>query len=143
LIKSWIIAVTIAILACVEVNGQHIIPWQTMFAVAFFIGIGFGGIWLIGRQFVFETAPPSKVTQYQGFKQIAGRVSAILSPLIFLGIFSLASKGGLSTSNSYAISLSTLILFFIIGFIIVSRIIDVHQEYLAGERAPYKKLTEI
>ncbi|MHA1827843.1 MAG: MFS transporter, partial [Candidatus Heimdallarchaeaceae archaeon] len=142
-IIAWIIAVTIAILACVEVNGQHIIPWQTMFAVAFFIGIGFGGIWLIGRQFVFETAPPSKVTQYQGFKQIAGRVSAILSPLIFLGIFSLASKGGLSTSNSYAISLSTLILFFIIGFIIVSRIIDVHQEYLAGERAPYKKLTEI
>ncbi|MHA1687486.1 MAG: MFS transporter [Candidatus Heimdallarchaeaceae archaeon] len=139
-IFAWIIAVTITVLACIEVNGQHIIPWQSMFLTAFFIGIGFGGIWLIGRQFVFEIAPPDKVAQYSGFKSIAGRVSAILSPLTFLIIFYSVRNTGISVSNSYAIALSPLILFFFTGLLIILKYTDVHKEYLLGERAPYKKL---
>ncbi|MHA1415660.1 MAG: MFS transporter [Candidatus Heimdallarchaeaceae archaeon] len=139
-IFAWFIAVSIAIIACIEVDGKHIVPWQIMFLVGFFIGIGFGGIWLIGRQFVFEVAPPKKVTQYQGFKQIAGRVSAIISPIMFLLMLGLGTKLGLSISNQYAIALAPLLIFFTIGLIIVLKYVDVHKEYLAGERAPYKKL---
>ncbi|MHA1464296.1 MAG: MFS transporter, partial [Candidatus Heimdallarchaeaceae archaeon] len=91
-IIAWFIAVTLVILTVVEFNGQRILPWQVMFGGAFFVGLGFGGLWTIGRQFVFEIAPPNKVTQYQGIKQIAGRVSAILSPLLFLAIFGAAGN---------------------------------------------------
>ena len=141
-IVSWFIAVTIAILACIEVNNTHILPWQILFPVAFFIGIGFGGLWIIGRQFVFEVAPPDRVTQYQGFKQIAGRVSAIISPLMFLGFLGLGALLGLSIPNQYAIALAPLLMFFIIGYLIIRKYVSVHKEYLAGERAPYKKLEQ-
>ena len=141
-IISWFIAVTLVILTVVEINGKHILPWQAMFGGAFFVGLGFGGLWIIGRQFVFEIAPPNKVTQYQGIKQIAGRVSAILSPLLFLAIFGAAGSWGLSISNRYALALLPLLVLFIIGFIVMWQYVDVHPEYLAGERAPYKKFSE-
>ncbi len=140
-IISWFIAVTLVIFTVLEINGQRILPWQVMFGGAFFVGLGFGGLWIIGRQFVFEIAPPNKVTQYQGIKQIAGRVSAILSPLLFLTIFGAAGSWGLSISNRYAIALLPLLLLFIIGFIVMWQYVDVHPEYLAGERAPYKKFS--
>ncbi|MHA1346448.1 MAG: MFS transporter [Candidatus Heimdallarchaeaceae archaeon] len=140
-IIAWFIAVTLVILTVVEFNGQRILPWQVMFGGAFFVGLGFGGLWTIGRQFVFEIAPPNKVTQYQGIKQIAGRVSAILSPLLFLAIFGAAGNWGLSISNRYALALLPLLILFIIGFIVIWQFVDVHPEYLAGERAPYKKFS--
>ncbi len=137
---AWFFAVIICILAVIKIDGVHILPWQIMYAVAFFIGLGFGGLWLIGRQFVFEIAPPDKITQYQGFKQIAGRVSAIVSPLIFMGFLGLGNALGLDISNQYAIALAPLLVFFLIGFFILLRYKDVHKAYLVGERAPYKRL---
>ncbi|NPD88114.1 MAG: MFS transporter [Asgard group archaeon] len=137
---AWFFAVIICILACIKIDGVHILPWQIMYAVAFFIGLGFGGLWLIGRQFIFEIAPPDKVTQYQGFKQIAGRVSAIVSPLIFMGFLGLGNALGYNISNQYALALAPLLVFFLIGFFILLRYKDVHKAYLVGERAPYKRL---
>lgn len=139
-IISWFIAVSIAIIACIEVNDTHIVSWYILIPVAFFIGIGFGGLWIIGRQFVFEIAPPDKVTQYQGFKQIAGRVSAIISPLMFLTFLGLGKLMGMTQSNQYAFALSPLLLFFVVGYLIIRKYTSVHEEYLSGERAPYKKL---
>ena len=86
-------------------------------------------------------APPNKVTQYQGIKQIAGRVSAILSPVLFLALFGAAGNWTDSIPMRYAIALTPLLVFFIIGFIIIWNFVDVHKEYLAGERAPYKKFS--
>lgn len=139
-IFAWIIAVSITIFVCAEIDGKHLLPWYFMFLAAFFIGIGFGGIWLIGRQFVYEIAPPNKVAQYSGFKSIAGRISAILSPLTFLLIFYAVRNTGISVANSYAIALTPLILFFLIGLAIILKYKDVHEAYLKGERAPYKFL---
>ncbi|MCE7741949.1 MAG: MFS transporter [Candidatus Heimdallarchaeota archaeon] len=136
---AWFIAVVIGILACIEVNGEPLLPWQVLIPSAFFIGVGFGGLWIIGRQFVLEVAPPDRVTQYQGFKQIAGRVSAIVSPLMFLGFMAIGASIGLSIPNQFAIALSPLLLFFIIGYFFIRKYVSVHKEYLAGERAPYKK----
>lgn len=136
---AWFIAVIIGILGCVEINGVDILPWQFLMPSAFFIGVGFGGLWIIGRQFVLEVAPPDRVTQYQGFKQIAGRVSAIVSPLMFLGFMGIAAAAGWSIPNQITVALLPLLVFFIIGFIIIRKYVSVHKEYLAGERAPYKK----
>lgn len=141
-IAAWFIAVVMGILACVEINGVDILPWQFLIPSAFFIGIGFGGLWIIGRQFVLEVAPPDRVTQFQGFKQIAGRVSAIVSPLIFMGFMALGAYFGLSIPNQYTIAYVPLLVFFIIGYFLIRKYVSVHKEYLAGERAPYKKFEE-
>lgn len=136
-IFAWGISVTVAILACIEIDGQPLFPWWIMLVVGFTIGIGFGGIWLIGRQFIYEIAPPNKVTSYMGFKQISGRVSAILSPLIFAGALGVGKLLNLSIANSYALALTPLIIFFLIGLVIILKYQDVHSRYLKGERAPY------
>ncbi|MHA1674852.1 MAG: MFS transporter [Promethearchaeota archaeon] len=139
-IIAWGISIVVAIVACIEIGGVDIAPWWIMIAVGFTIGIGFGGIWLIGRQFIYEIAPPNKIASYMGFKQIAGRVSAIASPLIFSAMMALGFALNLSTANAYSLALFPLILFFMIGMIIILRYKDVHKRYISGERAPYANL---
>ncbi|MHA1910454.1 MAG: MFS transporter [Candidatus Kariarchaeaceae archaeon] len=141
-IYAWGISVILAILACWEPNGNDIFPWQIMILSAFSIGIGFGGLWIIGRQFIYEIAPPSKVAAYMGFKQISGRVSAIISPILFAGGVLLGDFLGYSESNSFALALIPLFIFFIIGYFFLRNYVDVHEEYLAGERAPYAKFAK-
>ncbi len=141
-IYAWGISVILAILACWEPNGNDIFPWQIMILSAFSIGIGFGGLWIIGRQFIYEISPPSKVASYMGFKQISGRVSAIISPLLFAGGILLGDALGYSEQNSFAIALVPLFLFFIVGYFTLNKYVDVHEEYLAGERAPYAKFNK-
>ncbi|NHK30437.1 MAG: MFS transporter [Asgard group archaeon] len=143
---SWAIAIIIIIFSGWEIGGG--IPQWPMFIGAFFIGIGFGGIWIIGRQFIMILAPPSKLAQYGGFQKIAGRVSAIVSPLLFAGTMFLFSNVFsnnladplLADHHAYRVALGQLFLFFIIGVFILAFIRDPHKRYLSGERAPYKDL---
>jgi len=115
----------------------HVFPWWIMFFGAICIGIGFGSIWIIGRQFIMVLAPPSKLAQYNGFQKIAGRVSAIASPLIFSGMMVLGIKLALSANHAFRIALASILLFFIIGEILVAFIKDPYKRYDKGERAPY------
>ena len=126
-----------------DITIYHTTPWWIMFFGAVCIGVGFGSIWIIGRQFIMVLAPPSKLAQYNGFQKIAGRVSAIVSPLIFAGMMILGIKTlGLSANHSFRIALGTLIVFFIIGMVLVAFIKDPYKRYNAGERAPYVGLYE-
>ncbi len=135
---SWSIAIIIIMFSGWHL-GATILPQWPMFIGAFFIGVGFGGIWIIGRQFIMELAPPRKLAQYGGFQKIAGRVSAIVSPLLFSGtIFLFAPSFGIH--HAYRFALGQLFLFFIIGVILLFFMFDPHRKYLAGERAPYKDL---
>jgi UMF1 family MFS transporter len=122
-----------------EVIGEltiiHQFPWWIAFFGAVCIGIGFGGVWIIGRQFVMILAPPSKLAQYAGFQKIAGRVSAIVSPLIFAGMMFAGEP--LGANHAYRIALASVFSFFVIGIIFLSFIKDPYKRYLEGERAPY------
>ena len=141
---SWTIAVIIIIFSGWQIAGAELPKWP-MFIGAFFIGVGFGGIWIIGRQFIMELAPPAKLAQYGGFQKIAGRVSAIASPLLFSGtllIFSKVFVGDLNVHHAYRIALSQLLIFFVIGVILLFFIRDPHKRYLKGERAPYLGIYE-
>lgn len=138
---AWMIAIIFFIFAGL-ILGSTTLPWWLAFFGAFFIGIGFGGVWIIGRQFIMVLAPPSKLAQYAGFQKIAGRVSAIVSPLIFAGMMFLGSTVLTGTNevvgnHSYRLALASVLLFFIIGCIFAGFIKDPHKRYLAGERAPY------
>ncbi len=146
---SWAIAIIIVFFAGWQYKTElvwngwsfdtiiHELPKWLMFIGAFFIGIGFGGIWIIGRQFIMILAPPQRLAQYGGFQKIAGRVSAIVSPLIFAGLI-YAFTGQFGVHHAYRFALAGLLVFFIIGVILLVFIKDPHKRYLAGERAPYK-----
>jgi UMF1 family MFS transporter len=150
---AWMIAIIFFIFAGLyykttvvgHITYLHAFPWWLSFIGAFFIGIGFGGVWIIGRQFIMVLAPPSKLAQYAGFQKIAGRVSAIVSPLIFAGMMFLGSsvfsgEPQRIANYSYRLALLSILIFFIIGCIFAGFIKDPHKRYLAGERAPYPGL---
>ena len=141
---AWMIAIVFFIFAGWVIKGVTLPWWLSMFG-AFFIGIGFGGVWIIGRQFIMVLAPPSKLAQYAGFQKIAGRVSAIISPLIFAAMMFLGGNifvGPLAANYSYRLALGSILVFFIIGIIFASFIKDPHKRYLTGERAPYPGIYE-
>ena len=110
-----------------------------MYVGGVFVGAGFGGIWIVGRQFIMILAPPDKLTQYGGFQKIAGRVSAIVSPILF-SVMMFISAPSLGTHHAYRVGLGQLLLFFTIGLILLFFIIDPFKRYDAGERAPFKDL---
>jgi UMF1 family MFS transporter len=128
---SWFIAITIFV-----VSGLGPIPSWVIWFGAIFIGIGFGGIWIVGRQFIMVLAPPSRLAQYGGFQKIAGRVSAIVSPLMFGGI--IFATDHLPTPTPMRIALASLLILFSVGIFVAWFIKDPHQRYMKGERAPYK-----
>ena len=128
---SWFIAITIFV-----ISGLGPIPSWIIWFGAIFIGIGFGGIWIVGRQFIMVLAPPSKLAQYGGFQKIAGRVSAIVSPLMFGGIIFLCDY--LPTPTPMRLALASLLVLFSIGIFVAWFIKDPHERYMKGERAPYK-----
>ncbi len=125
---SWFIAIVIFILV-------GILPEWIIWIGALFIGLGFGGIWIVGRQFIMILAPPSKLAQYGGFQKIAGRVSAIVSPLLF-GLMIFISSS-LILENAMRVALSSLLILFSAGIVTLTFIKDPFKRYLQGERAPY------
>ncbi|MBK5112774.1 MAG: MFS transporter [Candidatus Heimdallarchaeota archaeon] len=146
---AWMAAIILTMLAGLQYKTElvwngwsyntiiYFIPWWIMFFGAIGIGVGFGSIWIVGRQFIMVLAPPSKLAQYNGFQKIAGRVSAIASPLIFSGMMLLGFKLAISANHSFRIALASILLFFIIGEILVAFIKDPYKRYDKGERAPY------
>jgi len=128
---SWFIAILIFVLC-----GLGPIPSWIIWFGAIFIGVGFGGIWIVGRQFIMVLAPPSKLAQYGGFQKIAGRVSAIVSPLLFSGVIFLTDH--LAGLTPMRLALASLLVLFSLGIIVALFIKDPHERYLKGERAPYK-----
>lgn len=110
-----------------------------MYVGGVFVGAGFGGIWIVGRQFITILAPPDKLAQYGGFQKIAGRVSAIVSPILF-SVVMFISAPYLGTHHAYRVALGQLFVFFTIGMILLFFMIDPFKRYDAGERAPYSNL---
>lgn len=128
----WIVATGMFIISDI------LIPKESLFLAAVLIGPAMGGTWVVQRQMVIELAPPGEVGQYFAFSKFAGKVSASIGPIIFSGVLNLGLEIlGLSTTESYRLSVFSLLLFFLAGFLVFSRIQDYHERYARGERAPY------
>lgn len=110
---------------------------KLVYPAAILLSFGMGSVWVVGRQYTFELAPPEKIGQYIGIKSLSGKLSASFGPLIFSAV--LKSTIGLGKSIGYMIAISTLMGIFLIGFLISLFIKDKHKEYLRGERFPYRK----
>jgi len=110
---------------------------KLVYPAAILLSFGMGSVWVVGRQYTFELAPPEKIGQYIGIKALSGKISASFGPLIFSSI--LRASIGLGKSVGYMIAISTLMGIFLIGFLISLFIKDKHKEYLKGERFPYSE----
>ncbi len=108
---------------------------KLVYPASILLSFGMGSVWVVGRQYTFELAPPEKVGQYIGIKSLSGKLSASFGPLIFSSV--LRASIDLGKSTGYMIAISTLGGIFFIGFLISLFIKDKHKEYLKGERFPY------
>ncbi len=59
-------------------------PWPWLFwIVAGLMGVGYAGVWTVGRTFLLELCPAHERTQVFAFFNLAGKVSAIVGPLLW------------------------------------------------------------
>ncbi|NHJ48768.1 MAG: MFS transporter [Asgard group archaeon] len=107
------------------------------YVAAAILSFGMGSVYVIGRQFILELAPPEKIGQYMGFKKISGKISTAFGPLIFSGVLSIVIPFG--KTLAYQIAILSLLVFFLIGFVILVFIKNYHPLYLKGKRYPYKE----
>ncbi|MHA2364353.1 MAG: MFS transporter [Candidatus Hodarchaeales archaeon] len=131
---GWILSTLIFVLADV------VLPKETVYIAAVVIGMCMGGTWVVQRQMVIDLAPPDDVAQYFAFSKFTGKLSAAVGPMLFSGILNF----GLNVldwdkPDSYRLAVFSLVIFFILGFIVFTRITNYHDRYLNGERAPYDK----
>ncbi|MBK5112564.1 MAG: MFS transporter [Candidatus Heimdallarchaeota archaeon] len=141
---AWIIGIILTVLAGVTyktvIIGNKTVIYKlrilAYFAAAV-LSFGMGSVFVIGRQFILELCPPEKIGQYMGFKKISGKVSAALGPLIFSGVLSLVLPYG--KTLAYQIAILSMLVFFLVGFVVILFIKNNHARYLKGERYPYKE----
>jgi MFS family permease len=145
---AWTVGIILTIVAgvtykttIVQVDGVDVIYVHKLRILAYIasaiLSFGMGSVFVIGRQFLLELAPPERIGQYMGFKKISGKVSAALGPLIFSGVLSAVISFG--KTLAYQMAILSLLAFFLIGFAITLFIRNYHPQYLEGKRFPYKK----
>jgi UMF1 family MFS transporter len=140
---SWSLGIVLAVVAGVTyktVTEGHIIYIHKLrilaYVASFVLAFGMGSVFIVGRQFILELAPPEKIGQYMGFKKISGKVSAALGPVIFSSVLTVLIRFG--KTFAYQMAILSLLLFFLIGFVVLVRIRNYHPLYLKGKRYPYK-----
>ncbi len=145
---TWSIGIILTIIAgvtykttIISENGFDLVLVHKLRILAYIasaiLSFGMGSVFVIGRQFLLELAPPERIGQYMGFKKISGKVSAALGPLIFSGVLSAVIPFG--KTLAYQMAILSLLGFFLIGFVITQFIRNYHPQYLEGKRFPYKK----
>ena len=141
---AWTIGIILTVLSGVTyktvVIGNITYVYKLRFLAyiaAAILSFGMGSVFIVGRQFILELCPPEKIGQYMGFKKISGKISAAIGPLIFSGVLALVYPYG--KTLAYQIAILSLLVFFLIGFVIILFIKNNHAKYLKGERFPYKE----
>ncbi len=141
---AWTIGIILTVLSGVTyktvVIGNITYIYKLRFLAyiaAAILSFGMGSVFIVGRQFILELCPPEKIGQYMGFKKISGKISAAIGPLIFSGVLALVYPYG--KTLAYQIAILSLLVFFLIGFVIILFIKNNHAKYLKGERFPYKE----
>ncbi len=140
----WFISIVLAFFTNITPrSGEELgIAFKTpdwlLYVFPLFVGPALGGTWVVQRQYLTELAPPEKIGNYFGFANIFGRISAAFGPIIFTTTIDLLWQGGNLFSINVATRLGLLILggLLLIGFLIlVFKVEDVHDHFLAGAKA--------
>ena len=76
-------------------------------------GAALGGVWTLTRPMLVDLAPKHKLAELFGFQGLTEKFSGVIGPIVF---------GFLVVSFNYNIALSSLLVFFILGLILLSKV---------------------
>ncbi len=76
-------------------------------------GIALGAVWTSSRPMLLSLSPKHNVGQFFGYTELADKFSGILGPIIF---------GALASWYNYSIALTSLLVFFVIGFFVLQKV---------------------
>lgn len=107
----WLILLSIAGYIAITIYGAFLSNIVEFFIMAFFVGIFQGGIQALSRSYFAKLVPKEKSNEFFGVYDICGKGAAVLGP----ALMSLAT----AVTGSPRIGVSSLILFFLVGGIIL------------------------
>lgn len=100
----WILVVFVLLL-----NPTY---WSFL-AVGMLGGVALGAVWTSSRPMLITLSPKHSVGQFFGYTELADKFSGILGPIIF---------GALASWYSYSVALISLLVFFVIGFVVLQKV---------------------
>ena len=86
--------------------------WSFVF-VGMLGGIALGAVWTSSRPMLISLSPKHNVGQFFGYTELADKFSGILGPIIF---------GALASWYSYSLALTSLLVFFVVGFFVLQKV---------------------
>jgi UMF1 family MFS transporter len=107
----YLILISIAGYIAITVFGAFMNSLYQFFIMAFFVGLFQGGIQALSRSYFAKLVPKEKCNEFFGIYDICGKGAAVLGPALMAAATAL--------TGSPRIGVSTLILFFIIGGVIL------------------------
>lgn len=130
----WIIALLVGVLTNVTLFNTTTPEYLALF-VGIIVGPALGGTWVAQRQMLIQLAPVDRTSNYFGFANVFGRISAAFGPFVWAGsIWLLSTPIDLSTSTSTRITMLVLGVILLVGMYFISKVRDVHKMYLEGSR---------
>lgn len=115
--------VGISIYALITVWGYFMDSALEFYLLAVMIGLVQGGVQALSRSFYARLIPAERAAEYFGVYNMMGKAAAILGPLL------MGAVAIVTTNHRY--SILSIIVFFIIGFIVLSYVKDPSREQLA------------
>ncbi len=118
--KGPVILIRIALLIWIGVILLLIFaPSYSTFLIAGILGGAvLGAIWTLNRQMVALISPQEKIAELFGFQGLTENFSGVIGPVIF---------GYLVVASGYTAALISVIIFFIIGFVMMTKISKISQ----------------
>jgi UMF1 family MFS transporter len=130
----WLIALIIGVLTNVTIFNVTT-PGELAIFVGIIVGPALGGTWVVQRQMLIQFAPVDRTSNYFGFANVFGRISAAFGPFIWAGsIWLLSTPLGFTTGASTRVTMIILCGILLVGLRFISKVHDVHKIYLEGAR---------
>lgn len=134
----YLILISIAGYVAITIFGAFMSQLYQFFIMAFFVGLFQGGIQALSRSYFAKLVPKEKCNEFFGIYDICGKGAAVLGPALMAAATSL--------TGSPRIGVSTLILFFLIGGVILLILpknkADVPNEQMQDELSQSAELQE-
>lgn len=119
---------TVVILAAFRLPAEAPVPFMVLGAG---IGLVLGGSQALSRSLFSQMIPAGKEGEYYGFYEISDKGTSWLGPLAFGVVFQL--------TNSYRVGLVSLLIFFVVGFLLLAAV-PVRRAIVAAGNVPPRVL---
>lgn len=127
-VLNWVLRTWMAIFVLASSVGLFGLPLEMMYLVAALAGFALGGVWAADRPYMLRLTPPDRIGEFYGLYGMVGRFSAISGPLVWAGVFYVATHGmGLKVLQAQGMAILTLLLMILLSYYILRPVSDQPQ----------------